>query len=291
MDSRQASPTHTGPDSGGTRPSIVLAAALQLLRPLVRLLVRHGVGYPAFAAALKGVFMQAAEDELAHAGKKRTDSAVSLLSGVHRRDLRHLARCEPAAQRRHDAPMNMASQVIARWLHESPEPDAEGLPPPLSRAEFDQLVSRISTDTRSRAVLDELQRLGLVTIDAPADRIVLLQPGFTPRQGFAEMAALLRDNLHDHLSAATNNVDQGSNFLEQALFVDQITEESVHHIHRTAARAWRTAFRTVMREAQARYDHDHHHEPDHARIHRARFGAYFYATEEDSPPPPSDPHA
>lgn len=272
-------------DPGGTRPAIVLDAALQLLRPLVRLLVRHGVGYPAFAAALKAVFMQAAEDELAREGKKRTDSAVSLLSGVHRRDLRTLARPDTAAQRRHDAPMNMASQVVARWLQECGDSDSEGLPAALTRAEFDHLVSRISTDTRSRAVLDELQRLGLISVSAEADRIELLQPGFAPRQGFAEMAALLRDNLHDHLGAAVSNIDGGGNYLEQAIFVDQLTEASARHLHQTSARAWRTAFRTVMREAQVRFDHDQIHEPAHARVHRARFGAYFYATEEPSPPP------
>jgi len=266
----------------------VLAAALQLLRPVVRLLIRHGVGYPAFAAALKTVFMQAAEDELAREGKKRTDSAVSLLSGVHRRDLRSLARPDAAAQRRHDAPMNMASQVVARWLEQCGDTDSEGLPPALTRAEFDHLVSRISTDTRSRAVLDELHRLGLISISAEADRIELLQPGFTPRQGFAEMAALLRDNLHDHLSAAVSNIDGGGNYLEQAIFVDQLTEASARHLHLASARAWRTALRTVMREAQARFDHDQTHAPAGARTQRARFGAYFYATDDD-PPPAQDP--
>ena len=98
-------------------------------------------------------------------------------------------------------------------------------------------------------------------------------------------ATLLRDNLHDHLGAAVSNIDGGGNYLEQAIFVDQLTEASARHLHQTSARAWRTAFRTVMREAQVRFDHDQIHEPAHARVHRARFGAYFYATEEPSPPP------
>ena len=36
-----------------TRAHLVLSSALRVLKPLVRLLLRHGVSYPALAAALK----------------------------------------------------------------------------------------------------------------------------------------------------------------------------------------------------------------------------------------------
>jgi hypothetical protein len=75
-----------------SRSTLVLATVVAVIKPLVRLLLRHGVAYPAFVAALKPVFLAAARDELAGRGMVQTDSALSLLSGVHRRDVRTLLR-------------------------------------------------------------------------------------------------------------------------------------------------------------------------------------------------------
>lgn len=208
-----------------SRSAIVLACALHVLRPVARLLLRNGVAYPAFAVAMKKVFLDAAHDELRDSGKKPTDSAVSLMSGVHRRDVRNLGRlAEPQAQDDgFETPLNMASQVVARWLSQPDCLDDEGQPRPLPRTgdapHFDAIVASISSDVRPRAVLDELVRLGMAQEDN--DHVTLLATGFVPRQGFAEMAQLMQDNLHDHIAAAALNLQGEHNYLEQAVFVDQ----------------------------------------------------------------------
>jgi hypothetical protein len=264
----------------------VLASVLAAFRPLARLLLRHGVGYPAFSAALKQVFLDAAIDELHQAGKKQTDSAISLLSGVHRRDVRNLVRSPRALALVDGSPMNMAAQVVGRWLSEPDYLDDDGQGRVLQRsgdaASFDALVASISSDVRPRAVLDELVRLGLA--EEGEGTVRLLAAGFAPRQGFAEMAALLQDNLHDHAAAASLNLQGGHNYLEQAVFVDELTAESAHKLHAASARAWRQAFKTVMREARARYDHDQAQAPREARVHRVRFGSYFYAADDKDRP-------
>jgi len=269
-----------------TRSAIVLAAVLRLFRPLARLLLRHGVAYPAFSAALKQVFLQAAVDELQAAGKKQTDSAISLLSGVHRRDVRNLGRLETVRFAAEGTPMNMASQVVSRWLSEVDYLDDEGRPLVLARGgpppSFEALVGAISSDVRPRAVLDELVRLGLAQEGVGGVR--LNEPGFVPRQGFAEMASLLQDNLHDHAAAAAFNLDGERNYLEQSVFADELTAESAQHLHAVSARAWRQAFKTVMRETRTRYEHDQSNAPPAARVHRVRFGSYFYAADENERP-------
>jgi len=264
-----------------SRPAIVLAAVLRAFKPLARLLLRHGVAYPAFAAALKQVFLEAAVEELQRAGKKQTDSAISLLSGVHRRDVRNLGRLD-GARIAVEEPMNMASQVMTRWLTDPDYLDDEGQPLALGRARFDALVAAISSDVRPRAVLDELVRLGLA--EEAAEAVRLLAPGFVPHQGFPEMAALLADNVHDHAAAAGANIEGEGNYLEQAIFVDQLTAASAKQLHAASAKAWRQAFKTVMREAQQRFDADEQSSPVEERIHRVRFGAYFYACDDHERP-------
>jgi Family of unknown function (DUF6502) len=267
-----------------TRSAIILEAVIRILKPLARLLLRHGVAYPAFAAALKPVFIQAAQDELKSEGRALTDSAVSLLSGVHRRDVRNLTRLYTAPDPASATPMNMATQVVARWLSQPQYQDADGQALPLTRSApaggFDALVTSISTDVRPRAVLEEMLRLGIV--QESDSGISLVDAGFAPRQGFAEMAQLLQANTHDHIAAAAHNLDQGSNFLEQSIFVDQITAQSAQRLHAVSAKAWRAAFKTVMLEAALRFEEDKARAKPEERTHRARFGSYFYTQDENN---------
>ena len=264
-----------------SRSSLVLNSSLHLLRPAVRLMLRHGVTYTAFSQALKRVFLQAAREELQAQGMPQTDSAISVLSGVHRRDVRNLTRlADPDA-----APASfagLASQVVARWMSDDAYLDADLAPRSIARSgdapSFDALVQAVSQDVRPRSVLDDLQRLGLV--QDSAGQITLLTQGFVPKLGFAEMAAQLQNNVQDHLSAACQNLDSGAEFLEQAVFVDELTAESALHLHKASAQAWKVAFQSVMRQAQKRFDADAKSAPAGQRTHRARMGMYYFSTQE-----------
>lgn len=266
------------------QPTLVLDRVLRVLQPLVRLLVRNGVTYPVLAAALKRVFLQAAREELAAKGMAQTDSAVTLLCGVHRRDVRNLSR--PAEGERAvaqpSAPLGLAAQVVARWMSAPGFQDEQGAPRTLSRngdaAGFDALVAGVSHDVRPRAVLDELLRLGVVQeVEAG---VVLSEGGFAPRQGFEELSWLMAANLQDHAAAAVANLQDGRDFLEQAVYVDEISAASAQQLHRVSVQAWQLAFKTVMQEAQSRFDADAKGPPAQRR-HRARFGVYFYSQGED----------
>lgn len=263
-----------------SRSNLVLETVLQVLRPLVRLMLRHGVAYPAFAAALKRVFLQAAEQELAQRGMPRTDSAVSLLSGVHRRDVRNLTRLAPAVTHKPQGFAGMAAEVVGRWLSDAHWLGEDDQPKALSKTGeggFAELVRSVSSDVRPRAVLDELLRLSIVA--ETDEQVSLVAQGFAPRQGFEDMAVQFQGNLHDHLAAASQNLEGEANFLEQSVYVDQITPQSAERVHKASVSAWRQAFKTVMRETQSRFDHDAAHAAAPERTHRVRFGVYFYSTE------------
>jgi hypothetical protein len=286
-----------------TRSQLVLAATLRLLQPLVRLLMRQGVAYPAFAAALKTVFVDEARRELAGHGRPVTDSALTLLSGVHRRDLRRLGRGTASALAFDAAPLSLAGEVVGRWMSEPGFQAEDGTPRVLPRSgegSFDALVQRVSQDVRPRAVLDEMMRLGVareVVTDrareagaaaAPGEpaAVALVGDGLAPRQGFEELSALFSANLHDHLAAATANLQGEANFLEQAVYVDQISAESAQSMQQVSVAAWREAMRGVMQHAQARFDADAGEgrpAPAAQPRHRARFGVYFFSEPENTP--------
>jgi hypothetical protein len=276
---------------GRTPAQIVLAGVLRLLAPLVRLLIQHGVPYTAFAAALKPVFVEAARKELAATGKAETDSAITLLCGVHRRDVRDIRReGAPVSARAFRAqietgnavPLGLVGQVVARWLSEGgfAGRGRKARPRGLPRAGFDELAARVSRDVRPRALLDEMVRLGVAVEDG--DEVRLELSGLAPKPGLAEGAALMAQNLSDHAAAAAANLRGEANFLEQAIYVDEITEASAAAIQQAAVGAWKQAFKTVAGEAHRCFDADAAALPAAARQHRARFGVYFYSEPEDA---------
>jgi len=267
------------------RQQIVLDCVLRALRPLVRLLIRHGVTYPEFATALKSVFLQAAQDELGERAAKQTDSALTLLSGVHRRDVRTLLRAPTEAARPVRDARSLAAQVVARWLNQRSFRTRTGVPRTLTRtgrSSFDALVAGVSSDVRPRAVLEELKRLGAVAESEAG--IALTVEGFAPRRGFDATAALIADNLADHAAAAVRNLDGERNFLEQAVFVDEITTASAAHLHKVAMQAWHKAMHDMLAQAQIRCDDDSAHAEPAERTHRARFGVYYYSEAEPTQP-------
>lgn len=262
-----------------SKSTLVLDRVLRVMAPLVRLLVKSGVTYPAFATALKRVFLDAAQRELQAQGMAQTDSAITLLSGVHRRDVRQLLRGEPAPETPPlPAPLGLAGEVVARWLTDPAYTDRRGRTRALARGDddFGALVAAVSRDVRPRAVLDELLRLGAVREDD--DGLHLQTSGLVPRDGESELTALFAANLHDHAAAAAANLADGRNFLEQAMYVDHITAESAARLQQAAVAAWKQALKRVLAEAQARYDADAAADGNH---HRARFGVYFYSEAEE----------
>ncbi len=290
-------------------PKIVLDSVLRVMRPLARLLMRNGVTYPAFSLALKRVFLEAAQAELASQQMPATDSAITLLSGVHRRDVRNLSRGAAPERESPHQPLGLVGQVVARWMSEAPYLDAAGAPRGLPRtddrasegasnstakrksgksgkiarkgapASFDALVASVSSDVRPRAMLDEMLRLGVVSEDAGG--LQLVAAGFAPRQGLTETAQLFADNVSDHAAAAAANLQGDANFLEQAIYVDQLTAASADAVHKAAVQAWKQAFKTVMREAQRRFDADAAQADTSLRTQRARFGVYFFSDREN----------
>jgi hypothetical protein len=263
------------------RARIALRAALAMLVPLARWLVRNGVHYASFAPALKSVFIEAARRELVDHGGKITDSALSVLSGVHRRDIRAME--QPAPEGVEPKTPSVASQLVTRWLTDpalrGPDEQPLVLPKNGDKLSFDTLARQVSSDVHPRTLLAEMQRLGLIAIDGDAVR--LQAQAFVPQKGFAEMAGLMRDNLSDHLAAAAHNLNgSGDKFLEQSIFGSGLTPHSTDQLGLLARKLWKQAFQQMAAEAGPRLKQDAR--GDEASM-RMRFGAYYYAEPLDEP--------
>jgi len=267
------------------RPSADNAAlasreALRLMAPLVQWLLRHGVSYAAFAELSKSVFLEAARGELERDQAKPTQSALSMLSGLHRKDVRALElapRAQPAPPR-----PTLSSQVFTRWVTDPRYRGTDGKPRALPRSgarrSFETLCREFSNDVHPRTVTDELLRLGLVEL--VGERLVPVASGFVPAPRLDELTALFSANAADHLAAAVSNLTlEAPKFLEQSIYADGLTPESIELLHQAARAAWASAFEAVVGQARERVAVDSKSDGDR----RMRFGVYFYS--EPAAPP------
>jgi hypothetical protein len=283
-------------------PASLLKAARRLLRPLVRLMMLSGVTFPVLADTLRRLYVEIAVNDVLTEPKARTDSRISLLTGVHRKEIRRL-REMPADNAGAPDIVTLASQIVARWVGTARFVDANGRPLPLPRIggeganlgpsadkspdfdtrppSFDKLVESVTTDIRPRAVLDDLLGHDVVFMDA-ADCVQLNTDAFIPRPGREEQLFYFARNLHDHVAAAAANISaaEAPPFLDRSVHYDGLTPTQVQTLREYARAAAMRVLLDVNRLAQELTEATPGSQPTQPR--RINFGIYVF--DEDEPP-------
>lgn len=260
-------------------PKPLISAVRRLLRPFARLLIAKGVGLAALTELLKEAYVDVALNEFPVDGKKQTDSRVSLLTGVHRKDVKRL---RERATEKMAAPrsIGLGAQIVSRWLGSKDTTDKKGQPLALPRKSesratpsFDSLVSDVSKDVRPRALLDEWLRLGVARMDDDG-RVVLNKLAFVPEKGFEEKAFYFGRNIHDHLAATAHNLlEEGNPKLERSVHYTGLSEESAAELAQAAERTGMKALLEMNRLALELSEKDKGRATATRRIN---FGLYFF---------------
>ena len=267
------------PQPLGTAPAALVTALRRLLRPLVHLLLSHQVQYPQLAKLLKAIYVEVAADEFRIDGIPPTDSRVTLLTGIHRKESKRLRETVPDAGCAPQA-VTLGAQLVARWIGSAEFRAADGEPLPLPRTSakteapsFEQLVASVSKDIRSRSVLDEWLQLGVVHLDDQS-RVCLNVDAFVPEKGFDEKAFYFGRNLRDHLAVAAANLrGEQAPMLERAVYYGGLTEDSVRELQGLSNELGMKALRAVNERALELKRRDA------GRPHASRrmtLGVYFY---------------
>lgn len=224
----------------GTLPSIsilspaLVAALRRVLRPLIKLMLAKGITYNYLSEMLKDIFVEVADKEFRIGGKPSTDSHLSLLTGIHRKDIRRLRHCARSNIEVTPHAISMGARLVSLWTSDMRYLDENNQPKPLPRfmreggdISFEGLVANVSCDIRSRVVLDEWLRLGVARFDEK-NRVCLNTAAFVPVHGFEEKVYFFGHNLHDHAAAATSNLlGESQPFLERSVYYDELSEDSV----------------------------------------------------------------
>lgn len=265
----------------------------RILTPLARVAVTQGGRFAEAAEALKLALVDACETHFQLNGKRLTDSRVSLLTGLQRRDVRALRARVQEGEATAAASASPHARVVAHWMAREAFQGADGAPAALPRkaedgSSFEALVAGVSRDMHARTILDELTARGVVAHDAETDMVSLLAPGYLP-SGEADAAmSYFADNLGDHLEAAAANLAAppgAAPFFERAVHYNKLSQESLETLEERARRLQQAALQELSALALELQTRDMA-----AGAHSGRFrcGAFVYRCDDDGAGSPGE---
>ncbi len=201
-------------DTNDHTQSYITTAALRILKPLVRILMRNGVAYGALAELVRKSYVDVGFEIMEQSGKRPTISGVSGLTGLTRKETRRLREVrEPdtaaAAQR-----YNRAIRVISGWVNDKDFIDSDGEPADLpldGENSFSELVRRYSGDIPAMAMLMVLRESQCV-VDA-GDKLQLVARAYIPGGDPVEKLNILGIDTAELLTTIDHNLTASSDSL------------------------------------------------------------------------------
>jgi|SRR5690242_11343944 Family of unknown function (DUF6502) len=217
----------------------IIAAVTVLLRPLVRILLRHGIPCDVLSAVARQVYVRVAAEEFVLPGKKQTTSRVSILTGLTRKEVRRIMTTADVKDQEATDRYNRAARVIAGWVRDKEFHDKVGdplvLPVEGKHASFGALVRCYSGDMPVRAMLDELLRVGAVR--KTKDGHIRLQARFyVPGKSEADKLHILGTDTADLIATIAHNLNaQTVPRFQRKVMYDNVPVEAVREFQRLSA--------------------------------------------------------
>lgn len=262
------------------RESALIQAAQRILRPVVRQLLRHGITYGTFSQLAKRVYYQVASEEFALPQRKQSDSRVALITGLTRRDVAALRDAPRDVLPELDA--HLATRLIDRWTTDKRYLTDSGNPRQLpleSRRggdpSFSQLVREVGGDIPPRALLDELQRVNCVELQATRT-VRLLQRTYIPAGDSPERLEMMGEDVSELASVIAHNLEHPAHdaFLQQKVVYDNIGADALEELRAELRRLGEAFLRRVNKIISAK-DRDRNPKAPGGERRRVALGVYY----------------
>ena len=213
----------------------------RVLKPLVKFLLKHGITFTALQDALKSLYVEVSIESGKLETKRMTDSRISLLTGIHRKEVKRLREClehgetVPLGERQ----ASLGAAVMAKWLSSPDYVEDTGHPCEIPKTgaapSFEALVYSVSKDKHFRSLLDDWLAQEIVTLED--NFLTLQQQGLVPSEDEVEKLFFAGKNLGAHIETVTQNLQPDSTpMFERAVFYRGLSQTSVLEIEQEAKR-------------------------------------------------------
>jgi hypothetical protein len=261
------------------------SALYRIFTAVARVTLKRGLPYDAVAEVAKRAFIDVAYREFTIPGRKQSASRVSVLTGIHRKEIARVLAAPDPDDRETSTRVTCAAAVVAGWRRDRAFADRRGSPAVLpfdgATVSFTELVRLYGRgDTPARAVLDELLRVG--TVERRADgRIELTVPAYLPEKTSPEALSILGTDVSDLIAVIDHNLGSapGEGFFQRKVSYDNLPAEAVAEI-RARVEDEGQALLERLDEAMSLLDRDSNPKASGSGRKRAMLGIYYF--EEDA---------
>ncbi|MDD5435416.1 MAG: DUF6502 family protein [Nitrospira sp.] len=258
----------------------LLSSVLNILRPLMKILLRNGIPYGTFADLAKHVYVNVAMEECGLPNRKQSVSRVSVITGLTRKEVSRV-KDMPAIDTSNTAERyNRAARVISGWVRDRRFTDNNGRPSDLHTegegATFSELVKLYSGDVPVRAVLDELLRVGIVE-RLDNGRVRLLNHAYIPHKESEDKLGILGIDVKDLISTIDHNLttEPLHSFFQRKVSYDNLPEEVLPELHILSAKKGQALLEDIDRWL-SQYDRDVNPAVNGTGRRRAGIGIYYF---------------
>jgi len=216
----------------------VLGACFKALRPLIRILLRHGIGFNAFSDIAKRLYIDVARSEFALLGKKQTASRLSTMTGLSRKEVTRVCGLPVYEKLQPGAQVNRSARVLSGWVTDKNFQDDSGRPLDLSFEDdgpsFSGLVKQYSGDITARTIADELMRVGAIAVTV-GGRIRLLEHAYIPRADALQQLQLLGIDVSDLIETFDHNMRGGEPYFQRKVQYSHVAADNLQAIREELA--------------------------------------------------------
>jgi hypothetical protein len=268
-----------------------------LLTPLAKLALRRGLAFGELAELLKQSYVEAAKRQIESEGKKGSISAISVLTGLTRKEASRLASPDVEGDERHDrGRVNRAARVLAAWVREPEFLDGRGAPASLPfesdrEPSIHSIVRRHGGDVTPRAVIEELLRVGAVR-QLKDGRYRPVERSYVPHSDDESKITILGTDVADLISTIDHNLadDTEEPFFQRKVAYDNLPPAYLPKLRALVRRDAQSLIETLDAD-MARYDLDLNPEAgagDDRPPRRAMVGIYYYETDRETGEAPDE---
>ena len=191
-----------------TNNELLTTAIGQILRPLVRILLRNGISCGSFEEMVRKAYVDEAYAQALRNNNKATVSSVSAETGLSRKEVKRLNETDLSDSKNTEQKYNRAIRVISGWLNDPQYAYEEGNPRALSLdssdASFANLVKQYSGDIPTKAMLNLLESSDCVEI---TDGLVhLVRNAYVPASDPEEIIRILGRDTNQLINTIDHNL-------------------------------------------------------------------------------------
>jgi hypothetical protein len=190
----------------------LIRATAEAVRPFVKRLLAQRVPFGWVERRLRALFIEVAAAEFAFPGRRVTDSRLTLLTGINRKEVRRLR--SERVQAGGTFSINHMTSLVSRWMTNPATVDGAGHPRPIPYratrgSSFTKLARQVTRDLAPGILLEQMVASGAIEV-VQGDLVVLRRSAFIPKAGSPQHLEILAEDHTELIETILRNTLHGA---------------------------------------------------------------------------------